>query len=701
MAQLRYDVLFNVKGLNVLGRVPSMFNNINKGAYRASRGMQNVSNAARTASHQMSRASTSIQSSAAAFTSAGKQMERVLGQMKADGASKKNLMFARQAMSNNPNLIPMMTDGSEEGIPAGKKNLFGMSQGLATASAGALALVSALGLLAAGLRVMVSTVGWAARNFDQFANQSGDYARSYARINMVNDGTKTTDQMYEEIYTSAQKSRSPMGEMANNFGKMGILAGDAFKNNDEMLRFQELLAKQFKVGGASQAESSNATYQLIQALAADRLQGDEMRSIRENAPLLIDAISQQTGLKGKALTEAARDAKINSQVIVDSVMNMGNAWERQFNEIPVIWEDVKTRLLNTMQFGLQPLFKQFNDWLNMDSTQKAISDLGNLLVEYVPQIVTAFGNLFTSITGSNDAVTGFNNLMEATAGYIEMGIKVINDIADAIRWMADNWDWVRLVLLALGTVLASTIFMMNPLIGILAYFGVVSTTVAGDFAFAAAEIGGSANSMSGEVKYRTDIASGAMINMAGNSANAADAFQGSAAGISKSSADMARNVTENAKSASLAMLALSKMSSGSGRGGGFTAGGGAGGGGGGGGAGSPEGVYIPPFRSTYQEKVGGGGKRAKMTDSGGSKGGGGGKPNVGTVDEVKKVGITDEERKYLREIASQKYINQYTTLAPNLKIEVAEVKETADINKIMAEAERMVENSWANSLVGA
>lgn len=116
-----------------------------------------------------------------------------------------------------------------------------------------------------------------------------------SRLSMINDGGQTDTQLQNKIMQSANNSRSAYGTTAANVSKLGLLAGDSFNNNDEIIRFSELLNKSFKVGGASTQEQESGTYQLTQAMAAGKLQGDEFRSVMENAPLVADAIAKYTG----------------------------------------------------------------------------------------------------------------------------------------------------------------------------------------------------------------------------------------------------------------------------------------------------------------------------------------------------------------------------------------------------------------------
>lgn len=116
-----------------------------------------------------------------------------------------------------------------------------------------------------------------------------------SRLSMINDGGQTDKQLQNKIMQSANNSRSTYATTASNVAKLGLLAEDSFNNNDELIRFAELLNKSFKVGGASTSEQEAGTYQLTQAMAAGKLQGDEFRSIMENAPLVAQAIADYTG----------------------------------------------------------------------------------------------------------------------------------------------------------------------------------------------------------------------------------------------------------------------------------------------------------------------------------------------------------------------------------------------------------------------
>ena len=90
---------------------------------------------------------------------------------------------------------------------------------------------------------------------------------------------------------TAQRTGSAYTTMANGVAKMRMQAGDVFQNNGETIAFLETMNKSFVVGGASIEEQKSAMLQLTQAMASGKLQGDELRSLAETSPALIQAIA--------------------------------------------------------------------------------------------------------------------------------------------------------------------------------------------------------------------------------------------------------------------------------------------------------------------------------------------------------------------------------------------------------------------------
>lgn len=177
-----------------------------------------------------------------------------------------------------------------------------------------------------------------------------------ARLNIVNDGLRTQEELSKAIYESAQRSRADYLATSRVIGRMGILAGQAFNNNDELIAFTELVNKAFLVGGSIQQEQRAAMYQLTQAMASGRLQGDEMRTIRESAPLLKKAIQNYMGLDDAAFKEAQKNGEITVEVIKNAVFASSDEIQNKFNEIPITFSQAMTMAGNSLLTNMEDIF---------------------------------------------------------------------------------------------------------------------------------------------------------------------------------------------------------------------------------------------------------------------------------------------------------------------------------------------------------
>lgn len=177
-----------------------------------------------------------------------------------------------------------------------------------------------------------------------------------ARLNIVNDGLRTQEELSKAIYESAQRSRADYLATSRVIGRMGILAGQAFNNNDELIAFTELVNKAFLVGGSTQQEQRAAMYQLTQAMASGRLQGDEMRTIRESAPLLKKAIQNYVGLDDAAFKEAQKNGEITAEVIKNAVFASSDEIQNKFNEIPITFSQAMTMAGNSLLTNMEDIF---------------------------------------------------------------------------------------------------------------------------------------------------------------------------------------------------------------------------------------------------------------------------------------------------------------------------------------------------------
>lgn len=234
---------------------------------------------------------------------------------------------------------------------------------------------------------------------------SDNISQTMARLNLMNDGKQTTDQLQQAIFQSAQNSRASFLDTASVVSKLGILAPQAFNSNMETVKFSELMTKSFKVGGASTSEQTSGMYQLTQAMASGKLQGDEFRSIMENAPLLAQAISKYTGKSMGELKDMSKEGLITSDVIKNAVFAMSDEINTKFNSIPQTFGDVVNKIKNNAVNSFMRISSTMSSIFNSERFQGFIDGVSSfinktfIMINWLIKGISAVGTVLYEIWG--------------------------------------------------------------------------------------------------------------------------------------------------------------------------------------------------------------------------------------------------------------------------------------------------------------
>lgn len=251
---------------------------------------------------------------------------------------------------------------------------------------------------------------------------SDEYANMNARLNMINDGMQSTSELQKSIFTSAQRTGSAYTEMANGVAKMRMQAGDVFQNNGETIAFLETMNKSFVVGGASIEEQKSAMMQLTQAMASGKLQGDELRSLAETSPALIQAIATKLGVTRGEVKKLGADGKITADIVKTAMLEASEKIDEQFRNMPMTWGRAWQNFINFATKAFEPLSIKINQIANSAEFQQFAS-----MVASVIQIVINALIVLMDIIGA-----------------------IWSKIAPLIKWIADNWATIAPIVIAVA-----------------------------------------------------------------------------------------------------------------------------------------------------------------------------------------------------------------------------------------------------------
>lgn len=278
------------------------------------------------------------------------------------------------------------------------------------------------GLQFAGAVTGIGLVANKVKDVAVAAAQTADELTSIrSRINLINDGSQTTAEIMDKIYGAANRSRGSYIDMADSVAKLNMLAKDAFSSNDEAIAFVEQLNKQFKISGASVQEASAAMYQLTQAMAAGKLQGDEFRSIMENAPLLAQSIANEMGLSVGQLKEMSSQGLITADIIKNALLGSAEETNEKFAEIPMTFAEVGQSIQNQLIQAFQPVLEQISTIPQSGEFQAlsegvgvAIRGMAAAVQGSIGLISAAFAGLRIAISTITQTVRSFGSLFITT-----------------------------------------------------------------------------------------------------------------------------------------------------------------------------------------------------------------------------------------------------------------------------------------------
>ena len=289
------------------------------------------------------------------------------------------------------------------------------------------------GLQFAGAVTGIGLAANAVKDVAVAAAQTADELTSIrSRINLINDGTQTTAEIMNKVFDAAQRSRGSYTDMADSVAKLNMLAKDAFSSNDEAIAFVEQLNKQFKISGASVQEASAAMYQLTQAMAAGKLQGDEFHSIMENAPLLAQSIANEMGMTVGQLKEMSSQGLITSDIIKEALFNSAEETNAKFAEIPMTFAEVGQSIQNELIQAFQPVLEQISAIPQSGEFQAlsegvgvAIRGMAVVAQGSIGLISAAFAGLRIAISTITQTVASFGSLFITTMPRVSAAVLAV------------------------------------------------------------------------------------------------------------------------------------------------------------------------------------------------------------------------------------------------------------------------------------
>ena len=226
-------------------------------------------------------------------------------------------------------------------------------------------------------------------SFAGLAKASDENSLRNSRLKMV---TNDVGGLKQKTFAAAQSSGADYGAQLDSIAKLKMLTNGLF-NDNEAVKFTSTLDKAFKVSGTSAEEAKSAMFQLNQAMTSGKLQGDEFRSVMENAPILAQKIAESMGVSMAQLKKLGSEGKITSDVIKNAVLGSAGEIESKYKDMPLTFGKVWQQAQNAGQQATDGLLTKVNELLKTNAGQK--------MAQSVQQ---AFSGMATMADGAFDGI---------------------------------------------------------------------------------------------------------------------------------------------------------------------------------------------------------------------------------------------------------------------------------------------------------
>lgn len=267
---------------------------------------------------------------------------------------------------------------------------------------------------------MAAAVG-AAFSIKNIIELADTMTQTRTRLNLITGDLEKTAALQDQIMASANRSRASYQTTADAVAKMGIMAKDAFGSTDELVAFTELINKQFTIAGTSAAGQEAAMLQLTQAMASGVLRGEELNSIFEQAPTIIQTIADYLGVPIGQIRQMASEGQITAEVVKNAMLSSADEINEQFNAMPYTFAQVWTMIQNVLLEAFGPLIQAIG------SAAQWIYDNWSSIEPVLVGIAVAVG-ILTAAWLINTAVTWLANAANRAL--------IVTLLSNPILWIA-------------------------------------------------------------------------------------------------------------------------------------------------------------------------------------------------------------------------------------------------------------------------
>lgn len=312
--------------------------------------------------------------------------------------------------------------------------------------------MSASGVAAGAAAAQINTLPSAMRSTTQAANGMGmalgtlgtyltvdqviGYANAWTRLTRSLDASEQTFginlKSAEELNALANEARIDVEAYTKTYIRAAAAIRDYGFDSDTAAKVTSTLAKALKLGGAAASEQASTILQFSQALQKGKLDGDEFRTVMENAGVVQELLAKRLKVTKGEIVSMAGEGKLKLQDLVGAMTDGAEDVNRIFNQMPATIDEAFTQLNNSITafigkmdqtYGISQSVAGAMQFLaeNIDTMGKAALVAGvGLLAMFAPAIIAGVVALGAGIIATSGGIGLLTGGIAAAAGAFEL-----------------------------------------------------------------------------------------------------------------------------------------------------------------------------------------------------------------------------------------------------------------------------------------
>lgn len=279
-------------------------------------------------------------------------------------------------------------------------------------------------------------------------NLSDQMSQTESKLKMILDKQTDIEKMEDMIFQAAQNSRSEYQSTADMVARIGNNAKGVFNSNAELVQFAETLNKKYIIAGASSEEMNNSLIQLTQGLGSGVLRGEELNSVFESAPNIIQTIADYLNVPIGKIREMAADGELSADVVKNAILSSIDETNAQFDQMSMTWGQRWTMFKNEALFAFQPILNKINEVANSQAFDALFNGaivgmriLGNVaskIIDIISKgaslIAKAWGAIAPIILGAVGAMTAYYTILGLVKG-AQIAFNAIQKLSAGFTWL--------------------------------------------------------------------------------------------------------------------------------------------------------------------------------------------------------------------------------------------------------------------------